>query len=204
MPEQRTGPPHGGLGSDHRGLPSWLRRERRGPLAQSVEKGGFESTASGSFHAEVVIAVVPRYFGVAARHDIIDRHHILCHRKFTLLFVEGVIGEFRSGGCGGGAEENGRPPLFCYEFGSIIEDRMTQGDAQVVSIRPSTVRLNEGMQALVRSDRTVEQNIMLAVDAAACRGKDVHQEVCWGNLSAERRFLAQDPRLLRTWGLMST
>ena len=34
------------------------------------------------------------------------------------------------------------------------------------------MRLNEGMQALVRSERTVEQHIMLAVDAAACRGKD--------------------------------
>ena len=31
-----------------------------GHRAQAVEKGGFESTASGSFHAEVVVAVVPR------------------------------------------------------------------------------------------------------------------------------------------------
>ena len=60
MPEQRTEPPHGGLGSDHRGLPCWLRRERRGHRAQAVEKGSFESTTSGSFQAEVVVAVVPR------------------------------------------------------------------------------------------------------------------------------------------------
>ena len=87
-----------------------------GHRAQSVEKGGFESTATGFFHAGVVVAVVPRYFGVAARHDIFDRGHILCHRNDALLFGEGVIGEFRSGGCGGGAEEDRRPPLFRYEL----------------------------------------------------------------------------------------
>jgi hypothetical protein len=80
-----------------------------------VGEWGFESTATGFFHAGVVVAVVLRYIGVAARHDIIDRGHILCHRNDTLLFGEGVIGEFRSGGCGGGAEEDGRPPLFRYE-----------------------------------------------------------------------------------------
>ena len=64
---------------------------------------------------------------------IIDGHRILRRRNDTILFAEGVIGKFRSGGCGGGAEEDGRPPLFRFEFASIIEDRMTRGDAQVVS-----------------------------------------------------------------------
>src|SRR6202035_3770477 len=73
----------------------------------------------------------------------------------------------------GCAEEYRRPPLFGHKFVSIVEDRMTQGHAEGVSRRASAVRLNEGVQVLVRRDRTVEQKVVLAVDAAACSGEDL-------------------------------
>jgi hypothetical protein len=63
---------------------------------------------------------------------------------------------------------------------------MMQGDAEVVPRRARAVRLNKDVKVLVRGDRTVEQKVVLAVDAAACGGEDLlrHQLHDCGELCA--------------------
>ena len=138
-----------------------------------MEERGVEATAPGTVDAEVVLVVVPRDLGVAPRHDVVDPHHFLCHQGGSGARGEGEVGELGTGGLGGGAEEHGRPPLFRHQVGAVVVSRVVQGDAQVVAGRPRAVGLDERPELLARGDRTMEQELVLPVDAAAGDREDV-------------------------------
>ena len=48
---------------------------------------------------------------------------------------------------------------------------MVQGDAEIVSRGPRAVGLDEGVEPLVRGDGSVEQKVVLAVNATAAAEK---------------------------------
>lgn len=83
--------------------------------AQPVEERGLKATAPGSFHAEVVVAVIPGNSRIAARHPLVDRHLIGCNQRGCFTRGERVVGEFGPYGLGCGAEQDRRPPLFRHE-----------------------------------------------------------------------------------------
>ena len=148
----RRGEPDG-----HTANPAWvaLSHGGRGGAgtechgAQAVEEGRLEATAPGGLHAEMVGAVVSGDLGIAAHHRIVDGHHVHGHHASILLPHKGVVGQVRSGRCGSDAKKDRGPPLFRHECLPIVEDRMMQGDAEIVSGRPNTVGVDEVVQLLV-------------------------------------------------------
>lgn len=55
---------------------------------------------------------------------------------------------------------------------SGIEDRMMQGDTEILARRTNVVRVDERVEVLVRCDRSVQKEVVLAVDTAPGHRED--------------------------------